>query len=133
MYIRKPSPIPAHVQEVMAQLIDHLWDDERLDYSFATAELRKQHIFRAVVILKRFLFDPTGETNAFGGCPECGSARQNDGYKNIGRGHWFFCEIHRLKWCAGSNLISTWRLETESDWRENYSYLEDFAEVDPIQ
>ena len=133
MNMTEASPIPANVQEAMAQLVEYLWDDERRDYSLVTKKVRKKHIFRALVILKRYLFDPTGDTVAFGGCPKCGGPHQNDGYLNIGRGHWVYCEIHRLKWCAGENLMRSWRDQTETEWRENFSYLRDFAEVEPIQ
>jgi hypothetical protein len=132
MNMTEASPIPANVQEAMAQLVEYLWDNERRDYSAATAEAHEQHIFPALVRLRRYLFDPTGKSMAFGGCPECGPC-QNDGYVNIGRSHWAFCELHRLKWCAGENLVRSWRVDTETEWRENFDRLEEFAEVEPIE
>jgi hypothetical protein len=48
----------------------------------------------------------------FGLCPIC---KKTDGYLNIGRSHWFFCEKHRSRWCIGSNLFSSWRDETKSE------------------
>ena len=70
----------------------------------------------------------------FGCCPVCGFTGL---YRNIGDGHfhdhWFYCSEHKLKWCAGSNLIGTWNTwkdETEEFWRENAEYLRDFREID---
>jgi hypothetical protein len=56
----------------------------------------------------------------FGVCPTCG---RNDGYINIGRGHWFYCSKHRVKWYFGSNLFSSWREQTEDEQRETYDEL----------
>lgn len=57
----------------------------------------------------------------FGLCPECGS---NDGYINIGREHWFYCLKHRVCWCVGSNLFSSWREQTEDEQHEAFNHLE---------
>lgn len=65
----------------------------------------------------------------FGGCPLCG---QSDGYRNIGRDHWFLCNTHKTKWNIGSNLFSGWRDETEATWRDNARLLEGYTEVEPI-
>jgi len=65
----------------------------------------------------------------FGACPECGTC---DGYRNIGRNHWFFCAEHKTKWCAGSNLLSSWQQETEAHWEDSARFLADFKEVEPI-
>ncbi len=63
----------------------------------------------------------------FGWCPECG---RRDGYRNIGRAHWFFCDAHRTRWCVGSNLFSSWRYEHEGIWRQNGEHLCDYRDVD---
>jgi len=65
----------------------------------------------------------------FGVCPECGTC---DGYRNIGRNHWFFCAEHKTKWCAGSNLLSSWQQATEAHWEDSARFLADFKEVEPI-
>jgi hypothetical protein len=67
----------------------------------------------------------------FGVCPQC---RRNDGYANAGRSHWFFCKKHRVKWCAGSNLFSSWRDETEEEQRRVYEEigLGEFEEIKPL-
>ena len=56
----------------------------------------------------------------FGLCPHC---RSNDGYINVGRGHWFYCQEHRVKWFIGSNLFSWWREQSEAEQREIYDRL----------
>ena len=71
----------------------------------------------------------TTTTEYFGGCPECG---QNDGYLNIERDHWFFRDAHKTTWRPGSNLFSSWRHESEADWRRNGGHLEGYDIVDPI-
>jgi ssDNA-binding Zn-finger/Zn-ribbon topoisomerase 1 len=76
-------------------------------------------------------------SNYFGGCPECGG---NDGYVNIGRGHWFVCKKHKTHWFIGSNLFSTWKDETPEEQRravdfmfdENNNLREGWRIVDPI-
>jgi hypothetical protein len=67
----------------------------------------------------------------FGGCPQCG---KNDGYTNIGRGHWFYCSAHNTKWWAGSNLFSTWRDETKEEQERQYNEigLGEFTHAKPI-
>ncbi len=56
----------------------------------------------------------------------------SDGYINLGRNHWFICDEHRTKWSIGSNLFSSWREETEEDWRRNeYKYAE-YVQVKPV-
>lgn len=65
----------------------------------------------------------------FGGCPTCG---KNDGYRNAGRSHWFFCTAHKLRWCAGINLFSSWQNETEEEQREKFKLIENYEEVEPI-
>jgi hypothetical protein len=67
--------------------------------------------------------DETGDRvidDYFGVCPHCG---KNDGFINVGRSHWFFCKEHRVKWCAGANLFSSWRHETEAEQRRIYNEI----------
>lgn len=64
----------------------------------------------------------------FGVCPLCGCT---DGFRNIGRGHWFFCSPCKTKWLAGENLFWSWREENRKTWRENFGYLSEFEEVEP--
>jgi hypothetical protein len=66
----------------------------------------------------------------FGLCPNCGGG--NDGYLNIGKGHWFVCNQCKTKWFFGSNLFSTWRYEDEDTWRQNHAKLADYQEVEPL-
>jgi len=55
----------------------------------------------------------------FGVCPIC---KKNDGYRNHGRAQWMVCIEHKLKWCFGENLFSSWKDETPQDqervWNE---------------
>jgi hypothetical protein len=55
--------------------------------------------------------------NYFGVCPTCG---KNDGYVNVGRGHWFVCDEHKFKWFVGSNLFDSWKEQTEEEQRQLY-------------
>ena len=63
----------------------------------------------------------------FGACPECG---KSDGYRNICRLHFFYCDEHRLTWCAGSDLMGSWREEGEEDWRSAWEHLKGYRTVD---
>jgi hypothetical protein len=67
------------------------------------------------------------DEGGFGRCPICGG---NDGYLNVGRDHWFKCDRHRMRWCAGSNLLSSWRYETPKDWERNRALLENYENVE---
>jgi hypothetical protein len=66
----------------------------------------------------------------FGVCPVC---RKCNGYINIGRSHWFYCKEHRVTWCAGSNLFSSWRHQTEEEQRRIYDQLgfDAFQQIEP--
>jgi hypothetical protein len=66
----------------------------------------------------------------FGLCPHC---RNNDGYVNVGRGHWFVCDEHKVMWFIGSNLFSSWKDETEEE-QERLFYargLDDYSHIKP--
>jgi len=76
---------------------------------------------------ENFRMKTTG--NYFGDCPECGG---NDGYVNYGREHWFSCREHRTRWCAGSNLFSSWKYETEEEQEQQWSEIAEYREVEPI-
>lgn len=56
----------------------------------------------------------------FGLCPYC---RNTDGYINIGKGHWFFCKEHKVKWWVGSNLFSGWEEQTEKEQEDIHEEL----------
>jgi hypothetical protein len=66
----------------------------------------------------------------FGLCPTC---HKNDGCTNVGRSHWFYCKEHKKKWCAGANLFSDWRDQSEDEQRQQYDAigLGEFEEVEP--
>jgi hypothetical protein len=67
----------------------------------------------------------------FGWCPHCPN---NDGYINVGRSHWFLCHQHKTKWCAGANLFSSWREQTEEEQRRIYATygVGQYQEVEPV-
>jgi hypothetical protein len=65
----------------------------------------------------------------FGGCPECG---RTDGYMNVGGSHWFVCDAHLTKWCAGYDLFSDWNGESPEVWERNKWKLEGYTEVQPV-
>jgi hypothetical protein len=78
----------------------------------------------------------TAETDAFvshyfGVCPEC---HRTDGYINVGRGHWFYCQQHHTRWCVGSNLFDSWKFETEDEQRDIYDRVgfSRFQDVEPF-
>lgn len=64
----------------------------------------------------------------FGLCPECHLC---DGMVNVGSSHWLFCEIHKLKWCFGANLFSSWRYETRRVQQKSRELIASFEGVEP--
>jgi hypothetical protein len=69
------------------------------------------------------------EPGYFGGCPKCGC---DDGYLNVGSCHWMVCEEHKMTWCVGANLFSSWRKQSEKVWEENARRLSEYMEVEPL-
>lgn len=67
-----------------------------------------------------------GQREHFGVCPLCGA---NDGYMDIGRGHWFLCRRHQFAHFGGSNLMSSWRTTSEAQTRENMATFAQMAIV----
>jgi hypothetical protein len=67
-----------------------------------------------------------GRFDYWAACTECGG---RDGWRNIGRTHWCYCDIHRQKWSVGWNLTSEWRVEDETKWEQNAAYLADYLDV----
>jgi hypothetical protein len=63
----------------------------------------------------------------FGSCPNC---HRNDGYENVGSDHWFVCHQHRVKWCVGSNLFSSWRDQTDQERALVIARLATYREVE---
>ena len=60
------------------------------------------------------------------GCPKCGRYSM---ILNIGRAHWAYCDVHRFRWCIGSNLFSSWHEQTEDDWAKNAQFLSRFTDA----
>jgi len=65
----------------------------------------------------------------FGLCPVC---HKTDGSLNVGRSHWFYCKEHKKCWCAGSNVFSSWRDQTEQEQRQRYAEIgfDNYDEID---
>jgi hypothetical protein len=66
----------------------------------------------------------------FGECPDCPVGTPTPMYRNIRSTHWFACDIHKVRWCPGDNLFSSWKEEDEASWAENYEILKDYEEVE---
>jgi hypothetical protein len=66
----------------------------------------------------------------FGVCPVCGRA---EGPINIGRSHWLYCKRHKVKWCLGFDIFSSWKDETDEHQRANWDAigLDSFQRVQP--
>ena len=63
----------------------------------------------------------------FGGCPKCG---RSDGLYNVGRANWFVCHTHKVRWTVGSNILSSWRYETEDEQRERWELVADYEDIE---
>ena len=67
-------------------------------------------------------------TQHFGCCPIC---HKEPIVLNLGSDHWAMCVRHRVIWCLGSNLFSSWHKENQTIWDKNKKRLERCAEVRP--
>ena len=66
----------------------------------------------------------------YGTCKACWqSGRNSSPYVNVYKEHWFHCGEHRIKWCPGYNLMSSWQYEDQADWNRNKDMLADFRDV----
>lgn len=62
----------------------------------------------------------------WGGCPDC---HESDGFIHFGRDHWLICKRHRVRWWAGSNLLSyVGTAEDQQEWQAGFG---DYIEVEP--
>jgi hypothetical protein len=65
--------------------------------------------------------DETAESDDYFGIrPHC---HKNDGYVNVGAEHWFYCKEHKIRWCSGFNIFSSWEDETEAQQCQQYDEL----------
>jgi len=73
-----------------------------------------------------------GRNEYFGMCPRCfeDGEEYEAVYCNIERNHCYYCDKHKLFWVIGSNLFSSWREETEKDWRLNSEKLNQYTEIE---
>ena len=61
----------------------------------------------------------------------CGNDRQK--FYNIGKTHWIACEKCKTRWTYGGNLFSSWRHESENDWRENWDRFHTYREISGME
>jgi hypothetical protein len=69
---------------------------------------------------------PIESPQAVFGCAGCAGRH---GYVNRGRIHWFFCRVHRTRWCIGCNLIQGWEEEARSTQQEYWNLIAGFRDV----
>ncbi len=62
------------------------------------------------------------------GCPDCG---RNDGALNVGRGYWFVCHLHEVKWFAGYAAFLGPFQQPEEAFLANNQILSRYAHVGP--
>ena len=60
-------------------------------------------------------------------CPKCW--QEMDFYTNVGRDHYGVCLDCEAYFWLGENLFSSWRYETEADWKRNQTSLSQFIFV----
>jgi hypothetical protein len=65
----------------------------------------------------------------FGLCPKC---HRTDGFMNAHRKeHWFVCHRHKLKWCVGWNLFSSYLYMDDSELLRQEYALQSYTPVEP--
>tara|TARA_R110002073_G_scaffold101349_10_gene230320 strand:+ start:632 stop:994 length:363 start_codon:yes stop_codon:yes gene_type:complete len=116
--------LPSHVVQALRELVLPPSGDTTRD-----ARLRKWFVqtWLAAKVTAEPAESTLGERDHFGVCPICGGC---DGGFNVQRSNWFACDTHKLIWCVGENLLSTWRHETEDDWEQNMRDYGYYAEVE---
>jgi hypothetical protein len=62
--------------------------------------------------------------NYFGGCPECGGTH---GYRSVGPERWYYCDDHKTKWYASTDLFGTWK-----ELGQGWAHLADYTEVQSL-
>lgn len=70
------------------------------------------------------------DDNYFGSCPVCGEPGV---WLNIGATHWLVCHAHKVRWCVGMNLFSSWREETEAEWQANRERIKSYRDVGTLR
>lgn len=63
---------------------------------------------------------------ADGRCSVCSEAR----LLHIGRDAWLFCDECQIRCKIGSNLLSTWRQESDRHWRARWGWLQFYRDVE---
>jgi hypothetical protein len=73
-----------------------------------------------------------GTDDHFGLCPRCADeGRWEEGVcLNVHKTHWVTCHQHKLRWCIGENLFSSWQHENPETWERNAALLTNYDEVD---
>jgi hypothetical protein len=59
-------------------------------------------------------------------CPSCGEAGE---LVNVASSHWGICNECELKWHIGTNLFSSWRDQTEKDWKRSARLLAKYSDA----
>lgn len=62
-----------------------------------------------------------------GWCPTCG---RYDGVFNIEANQYGACHAHKKAWWLGTNVLSVWKEEDASIWRQNYVQMHDYERCD---
>ncbi len=132
-----PTTPTRTVGDALRAVIQHFWEDAA--HGFKDRPLC-YHVYRKLVFLDRWLDgavrhdEVLPETNRIlvedrcGACPICG---KNDGYLDLPDCHWFVCNTHQTRWLAGSNLSSTWELETRAQWNQDWTKIQNYRIVVP--
>ena len=135
--VTRPAPRTG-IHQALRSVVEYLLDDEQRHFR---DQPTMGHVYRSVVLVARWLEgsakdeDELAEVNDpvtldyFGNCPICA---RNDGYLNVRRDHWFICHEHHVRWCAGANLFSTWRHESEVEWQINWNRIGGYLVVEPL-
>lgn len=81
--------------------------------------------------MNQSVVENAAEKNTYWGlCPVCHAEPR---WYNISTTHWLACDEHRVRWCVGCNLVSSWREETEEDWKKNGEKIGDYEVVKPYE
>lgn len=136
--VARPAPRTG-VHQALRKVVEYLLDDEQRHFR---DQPDTGHVYRSVVLVARWLEGSAKDEDElaevgnlagldyFGTCPICA---RNDGHLNVGRAQWFVCHEHQVRWCAGENLFSTCRHESEADWQRNWTHIGGYLVVQPLR
>ena len=72
------NEIPKPLYEALMNILAYVGEDEAKEYFDTPPAERHNHIFESILIVQRWMCNPDGAADYFGGCPQCGNGQTTD-------------------------------------------------------